>query len=522
PAHQPPVHFVHFHVGEGFILGAVGDPIGQALLALRNRRAEILVEYFDGFDPWLAEPMNPTDDLPGGEFTIDHDCNVSFDGRKTWKRLGDDSARSILKQFLQVKFEHQRRRHAELLGAIGVKLAEVAEPRLVHARLGGFSGMEKFRAGALPARRLAQAEKLEHRLDGSLGLEKSHGRLVAGAQSSARQRAVQQSRQDRMFLRLAGRGAEHLAQVKSVKALRLAGKIQAQVFDQPGNETHAELAVFARQRIEHGDRRGRPEAGKLAVGLFRNERQVDRFAQALAPEQRAQAALPAHAEIDFRRDPDLRQSGRQAVVAAQPRDFLDQIRFAREIGAPGGNDDPQTAVFGLPLGFQTNSAKQLFGLVQLHRDAQQPLDPFLAQAQRLRFEPAGLPPAISWISFAARSSAAIVPSGSTPRSKRCDASLWSASRLAVRRMTGGAKLALSSRIARVEAVTSESSPPITPASATGVSPSQTSRSSGASSLSTPSRVVNFLTAPARRTRIFFRARRSRSKACSGWPVSSMT
>src|SRR6185437_11337019 len=102
-----------------FVFGAVRNSIGQTFLAVRDRRAKVLVENFDPLDPRLAERMNPSGDLLGGELTIDHDCNVSFDGRETWKRLRDYSARSILKQFLQVKFEHQRRRHAQILGEIG-------------------------------------------------------------------------------------------------------------------------------------------------------------------------------------------------------------------------------------------------------------------------------------------------------------------------------------------------------------------------------------------------------------------
>src|SRR5690242_20273718 len=65
--HQPPVHFVDFHIGQGFVFSAVGNPIGQAFLAVRNRRAKILVENFGPLDPRLAECMNPTGDFLGGE-----------------------------------------------------------------------------------------------------------------------------------------------------------------------------------------------------------------------------------------------------------------------------------------------------------------------------------------------------------------------------------------------------------------------------------------------------------------------
>src|SRR5439155_543170 len=57
-------------------------------------------------------------------------------------------------------------------------------------------------------------------------------------------------------------------------------------------------------------------------------------------------------------------------------------------------------------------------------------------------------------------------------------------------MAIGSKLALSNNTEHVDSRTSDSIPPITPARATGTSPSQMRRSSANSSRSTPSRVVN--------------------------------
>ena len=73
----------------------------------------------------------------------------------------------------------------------------------------------------------------------------------------------------------------------------------------------------------------------------------------------------------------------------------------------------------------------------------------------------------------------------------------------------------------VAAEISVDAPPITPASAIGPRSSVITRSSGSRARTAPSRVVSFSPGSARRTPIG-PASLARSKACSGWPVSSIT
>jgi hypothetical protein len=70
--------------------------------------------------------------------------------------------------------------------------------------------------------------------------------------------------------------------------------------------------------------------------------------------------------------------------------------------------------------------------------------------------------------------------------------------------------------------TSEIRPPITPAMPLGPSASQTSAISESKVRSTPSRVVIVSPSRARRTTIARPRTSSRSKACSGWLVASIT
>ncbi len=143
-----------------------------------------------------------------------------------------------------------------------------------------------------------------------------------------------------------------------------------------------------------------------------------------------------------------------------------------------------------------------------------------------------VPPAISTSRSTARCAAARAASGSTPRSKRFDASEGSLWRFAARAIATGSKCAASTMISVVPVTTPVSgsvtgsrisvvAPPITPARPIGPLLSQISRSSADSFRLTPSSVVSVSPSAARRTWIG-PSTRSRSYACSGWPTSSIT
>ena len=89
--------------------------------------------------------------------------------------------------------------------------------------------------------------------------------------------------------------------------------------------------------------------------------------------------------------------------------------------------------------------------------------------------------------------------GSTPRSKRREASDGSLCRRAVRAIVTGSNVAASISTFRVDCVISVVPPPITPARPIGPDSSVISRSSTWRSRTLPSRVCNFSPALARRT-----------------------
>ncbi len=131
-------------------------------------------------------------------------------------------------------------------------------------------------------------------------------------------------------------------------------------------------------------------------------------------------------------------------------------------------------------------------------------------------------PHSSTISRAASRCAAIALSGCSCFSNRVDASLRSPSAFEVRRMFGPTQVAASISTRVVLSDTSEIWPPITPAMPEGPSPSQTSAICESNSRSASSSVTIFSPACALRTTIRFPRTSSRSNACSGWPVTSIT
>ena len=89
-------------------------------------------------------------------------------------------------------------------------------------------------------------------------------------------------------------------------------------------------------------------------------------------------------------------------------------------------------------------------------------------------------------------------------------------------MFGPFQVAASISTRVVPAWTSERAPPITPAIDVGPSASSITTMSASSVRSTSSSVVIVSPSRARRTISVPPATRSASKACSGWPVSSIT
>ena len=130
-------------------------------------------------------------------------------------------------------------------------------------------------------------------------------------------------------------------------------------------------------------------------------------------------------------------------------------------------------------------------------------------------------PVSSSISLVATIWPSIACSGARPFSKRPDASVRSASFVEVRWRLGPCQFAASISTRVVVSRTSERAPPIRPAIEVGPSSSAISSTLGSSLRSMSSSVVIVSPSVARRTVSLPPATRSKSNACSGWPVSSI-
>ena len=112
--------------------------------------------------------------------------------------------------------------------------------------------------------------------------------------------------------------------------------------------------------------------------------------------------------------------------------------------------------------------------------------------------------------------------GSGPRSNRYDEGLPKTNARAADRTGNGANWADSINTSVVSSEISVSAPPITPAMATGCFASEMTHISAVSLYSLWLIATNDSPSVARRTMIFSPFNLLRSKACKGWPHSSMT
>ena len=135
---------------------------------------------------------------------------------------------------------------------------------------------------------------------------------------------------------------------------------------------------------------------------------------------------------------------------------------------------------------------------------------------------------VSWMISTIRDTAAMIASGSVPRSKRALASERSLSRFDVLAIHMGVQWATSSSRFSVSSPTSLVRPPMTAAIPTAIAlpsamiPSSTPSVEGESVRSTPSSVVINSSARAQRTSIQPPGSRSRSNAWLGMPYSNIT
>ena len=116
--------------------------------------------------------FDPIDDSMRREIAIHDDGKVPFDGWEFCQHSNCHSPRSILKQFLEVKFKYINLRHFQLLRDIGVELAEKAYATILMVQLGGAAGVQDVRCDGGPGYRIAQTEQVEHSFYHSFALEK--------------------------------------------------------------------------------------------------------------------------------------------------------------------------------------------------------------------------------------------------------------------------------------------------------------------------------------------------------------
>ncbi|GMA85375.1 hypothetical protein GCM10025868_06250 [Angustibacter aerolatus] len=378
-----------------------------------------------------------------------------------------------------------------------------------------------------PAGRLALADE-EHgrvqrlRRHGGLQLREHGGVRPGGGLGARRLRAV------------GGAGTEHPAHLEQREVAGAAGEVA------PGRVAQRLQQGGAQQRRLLAERVREPQRPPAVV--------VVRQAQRVEPARRDERVglhldVPVLGERRRRQPPQplrtgqattgggRRQHADDLVVPRDAGDLLDEVGALDEVGSPRRGRDqqvvlralhlaahgPQRAVDRLGVELAPHQAR---GQVGRHADRRhrRPLvdvgDAVGGAAGVLDEQPDGEPRPRGARGRGRRRAR----SGGWPRCSPCAGA-------SLRATVTGSNSADSTSRSRVVSVTSPSAPPMTPAIASTRLPAGsstvTSRSSACRARSTPSSVVSRSPGAARRTTTG-PPRVARSKACSGWPVTSIT
>ncbi|MFN8036056.1 MAG: hypothetical protein U0V73_08985 [Acidimicrobiia bacterium] len=244
---------------------------------------------------------------------------------------------------------HDRARHAERPHDLGRHLPEVADHRAVDHDLCRTRRVQPGRAGRSQAE-VRETERLPQRVD-TVDHVVHVGRTI-GLDGTPHDRAGQDDRQVVALVgqHLApGRGAEHVTELEERdvgQAVRVVVRDRPQ---QPGQDARPQDRLLRPERVRGLDHVVSVDAERGEVG-GRHQRQRERLRTAEAHQRVGhQPALPlTHGQAH---PPTGRpgQRPRDLVVPDAPRDLLDEIDLAFEVGPEGRHDRVEPAVPGVEL-----------------------------------------------------------------------------------------------------------------------------------------------------------------------------
>ncbi|KIX78158.1 hypothetical protein SF12_10260 [Streptomyces sp. MBRL 601] len=225
--------------------------------------------------------------------------------------------------------------------------------------------------------------------------------------------------------------------------------VAAERAEEAGQQRGAQRRLLVGERVDQGDDAAGRVVGceaELVEDLLRDERVVQRLGVSRSGQRAADAAVQPLAVGEAAPGGRLRQGGGEVLVPLQPDDLLGEVVGGAQVGAPGRDGDDQVVLAvdvaadlleaaddGLPVvGDPGDLAGWSAGIATVCG----------AEGEMTSVTPApAVPPASSTSRSTVRWAAAEAASGSTPRSKRLDASEGSLWRRAARAMAIGSKCA---------------------------------------------------------------------------------
>ena len=270
----------------------------------------------------------------GFECFIRHDRQITDDRGVLRKWLERNAARSIGFEFFEVKLEHPG--GGVQLGEPGelwMQAPDVAEDVRPATQGGRLARMQERGRILRPPMDALDAQLRQQRLDDTFGV--IEGLDPVFAQKAARRKRSGEQPADRSALADLILRPEYVADLERTDPGFTLPAVVSRGGEQARQQATAHLGRLRSHRIEEANAgaRGGSEAGDPAVPIARYEAMAGHLVHALRGERLPHPLLHAPArQVRRGRQASLRLRGGNAIISRQPRDLLDEIDLACQVG----------------------------------------------------------------------------------------------------------------------------------------------------------------------------------------------
>ena len=345
-----PVQHAHLVLGQTAVVGLERQRVRQALLAGRNRLADIQVEERHVAQPLAASRTNGVLDGLGGQVVVDHQRHVLQNGREA--RDGLVAPRlTVRQQEVEIQLQHSHRlvRQIEALAHLRVHVTGNAEGFAANGQGGGARRVQGGVGGGGKAY-LRHVETLYQGVDDALEMRPAKLRRRVVVPRVRQQRATEGDAEIALLQRqfLAGLRPVQPSDLEQRHALAIA-PVRAQGFQQAGQQRLPQELPLLTDRIGQANvilgHRRRPLGAGAVDAVQAGQGIGEDFGQAAADQDVAGLLQALQVRLRaLRRQHVADQRRRDLIIAVDAGDFLDQVGGFGHVEAVARHGDFQAGI----------------------------------------------------------------------------------------------------------------------------------------------------------------------------------